>query len=171
MDPRFGLDGPGGYSEGRVVPLPQSAGASERPRGPGAGKGMGNPGQYGGAGRPPPPSIDPSVGDWQCPQCSNWNWARRSECNKCGTGHPTRAPGPPSKGADKANQAVGLDPYGGYGTAGSQKRTGEGGGFKEFDEEEDDRRKRRAYEASREKEERKAEKKKCEFCKRFSCIC
>ena len=63
------------------------------------------------------------------------------------------------------HQAVGLDPYGGYGTAGSQKRTGEGGGFKEFDEEEDDRRKRRAYEASREKEERKAEKKKCEFCK------
>jgi len=70
-----------------------------------------------------------------------------------------------------AIQGVGLDQSGGFGSAGSQLRSGEGGGFMEFVEEEDDRRKRRAYEASREKEERKAEKKKCEFCKRFSCIC
>ena len=46
-----------------------------------------------------------------------------------------------------------------------------GGGFKEFDVEEDLHRKRRAQDLQREKEERKAEKKKCEFCKRFSCIC
>ncbi|KAL1498592.1 hypothetical protein AB1Y20_013907 [Prymnesium parvum] len=32
----------------------------------------------------PPPGIDPGVGDWQCSSCSNWNWARRGECNKCG---------------------------------------------------------------------------------------
>ncbi|KAL3893512.1 MAG: hypothetical protein SGPRY_014180 [Prymnesium sp.] len=32
--------------------------------------------------RPPPPGIDPSVGDWPC-ACGNWNWARRSQCNKC----------------------------------------------------------------------------------------
>ena len=28
-----------------------------------------------------------------------------------------------------------------------------------------------AYDAAQEKEVRKAEKKKCEYCKRFSCIC
>ena len=50
-------------------------------------------------------------------------------------------------------------------------RLGEGGGFKEFDEQEDAQRKRRALDQQREKEERKAEKKKCQFCSRFSCIC
>ena len=108
----------------------------------------------------------------QCVSCQNWNWARRGECNKCGSSHPTRAPAPPSKVDQRLNQAVGLDPVRGYGTAGrDQKRTGEAGGFREFDAEEDDRRKRRAYEAAQEKAERKAEKKKCEYCKRFSCIC
>ena len=24
-----------------------------------------------------PPGIDPSIGDWRCPSCDNWNWARR----------------------------------------------------------------------------------------------
>ena len=51
------------------------------------------------------------------------------------------------------------------------KRTGEGGGFREFDAGEDDRRKRRAIEERQEKESRKAEKRKCEYCKRFACIC
>mmetsp|Transcript_55017 Transcript_55017/g.120005 ORF Transcript_55017/g.120005 Transcript_55017/m.120005 type:complete len:102 (-) Transcript_55017:535-840(-) len=46
-----------------------------------------------------------------------------------------------------------------------------GGGFREFDDEEDARRKRRAYEERMEKAERKAERKKCDFCKRFACIC
>eukprot|EP00658_Telonema_sp_P-2_P051310 TRINITY_DN39366_c0_g1_i1.p2 TRINITY_DN39366_c0_g1~~TRINITY_DN39366_c0_g1_i1.p2 ORF type:complete len:124 (+),score=24.85 TRINITY_DN39366_c0_g1_i1:214-585(+) len=32
-----------------------------------------------------PPGIDPGVGDWMCPNpdCTNWNWAKRGECNKC----------------------------------------------------------------------------------------
>jgi len=51
------------------------------------------------------------------------------------------------------------------------KRLGQGGGFKEFDEQEDERRKRRALEERKEKEERKAEKKKCNICRRYSCIC
>lgn len=59
-----------------------------------------------------------------------------------------------------------------YSTAGDrEKRTGEAGGFREFDDEEEVRRKRRAAEAAQEVAERKAERKKCEFCKRFSCIC
>ena len=58
------------------------------------------------------------------------------------------------------------------GTAGQGKRTGNAGGFMEFDREaEDDRRKRRAVEERQEKESRKAEKSKCAFCRRFSCIC
>ena len=61
------------------------------------------------------------------------------------------------------NKAVGLDGGRGYSTAASgAKRTGEAGGFKEFDREEDERRKRRAYEQSMQKAERKAEKKKCQ---------
>jgi hypothetical protein len=82
--------------------------------------------------------------------CGNWNWARRDECNKCGTSHPTRARRPPSKAEAQRDRASGLDTGGNYGTAGAQaKRTGEGGGFKEFDAEEDDRRKRRAVEEVR----------------------
>ena len=57
------------------------------------------------------------------------------------------------------------------GTAGGAKRTGEAGGFKEFDDAEDDRRKRRAVEERDLKAERKATKTKCEYCKRFSCTC
>ena len=29
--------------------------------------------------RPPPPNIDPGAGDWCCPKCSNWNFARRND--------------------------------------------------------------------------------------------
>ena len=70
---------------------------------------------------------------------------------------------PQSKVDMRLNHAVGLDSKG-YTTANrAEKRTGHGGGFKEFDDEEDNLRKRRAHEAHAEKEERKAEKKKCEF--------
>ena len=58
-----------------------------------------------------------------------------------------------------------------YSTTRETKRTGEGGGFREFDDDEEARRKRRAQEQAQEKVERKAEKKKCDFCKRYSCIC
>lgn len=108
------------------------------------------------------------------PSCSNWNWARRDECNKCGAKHPSRASAPPRPAVRRADQAMGLDTGRSYAVGGAdkgQKRTGEGGGFREFDDEEDERRKRRALELHREKEDRKAEKKKCAFCKRFSCIC
>jgi len=94
--------------------------------------------------KPLPPSIDPGVGDWLC-LCGNWNWAKRAKCNVCGAG--------------KDSSNIGA------------KRTGEAGGFKEFDEEENERRKARALEASHEVQVRKAEKKKCAYCKRFSCIC
>jgi len=71
----------------------------------------------------------------------------------------------------RLNHSVGLDTKS-YSTAGrDNKRTGEAGGFREFDDEEEDRRKRRAHEAAQEKAERKAEKKKCDFCRRYSCIC
>uniref|UniRef100_A0A7S3BUR9 RanBP2-type domain-containing protein n=1 Tax=Haptolina ericina TaxID=156174 RepID=A0A7S3BUR9_9EUKA len=111
------------------------------------------------------------MGDWPCRSCGNWNWARRNECNKCFTTHPNREAKKVTKHDLRANQAVGLDSYG-YGTAGRDaKRTGEAGGFKEFDDEEDSRRKRRAAEEKHAIAERKAVKAKCEFCKRFSCIC
>ena len=59
-----------------------------------------------------------------------------------------------------------------YGTAHvGEKRLGEAGGFKEFDDAENARRKARALEEARETAERKAERKKCDFCKRYSCIC
>ena len=61
-----------------------------------------------------PPGIDASVGDWLCSACGNWNWARRKECNQCGSG--------------KKLSAV-------KGTMVGTKRDGEGGGFKEFDDE------------------------------------
>ena len=50
-------------------------------------------------------------------------------------------------------------------------RLAQAGGFKEFDQEENERRKARALEASQEAQQRKAERKKCAYCKRFSCIC
>ena len=57
-------------------------------------------------------------------------------------------------------------------TAAAGKRTGHAGGFAEFDRaEEEDRRKRRAVEDRQQVAERKAERTKCVYCKRFSCIC
>jgi len=89
-----------------------------------------------------PPTIDPSVGDWQC-TCGNWNWAKRTECNMCKAAKPLAG----------------------------QKRTGAAGGFIEFDQTEGERRKVRALEAQEAVRARKAEKKKCDVCHRFSCIC
>lgn len=47
--------------------------------GGGGGRGMGPPGP----GRP---------GDWNCPQCSNVNFASRHQCNRCGAAKPYVAP-------------------------------------------------------------------------------
>ena len=36
----------------------------------------------------PPSGFNPLSGDWQCPGCPGWNFARRMECNKCGAPRP-----------------------------------------------------------------------------------
>ena len=69
-----------------------------------------------------------------------------------------------SKAVDGAHRPPGMRQSG-------EKRTGEAGGFREFDSSEDERRKRRAMEERAAVAERKAERKKCEYCKRASCIC
>ena len=160
------------------IPVPRWAGSDDYRRPPQTGRddrqGAGATSFARGA---PPSSIDPSVGDWQCGQCSNWNWARRSECNKCGGPHPTRhggRPAPPSAATIGRDRAIGLDTGGkfaGGGSGADARRTGEGGGFREFDESEDVRRKRIRDEERQETEQRKATKTKCAFCKRASCIC
>ena len=58
-----------------------------------------------------PPGIDTSVGDWRCPACGNWNWARRKQCNQC------------NAAKDGLCEVKG--------TNSGTKRLGEGGGFKE----------------------------------------
>jgi len=76
-----------------------------------------------------------------------------------------------TKADARRDQSFGLDTGRKYSTAFGAKRTGEAGGFKEFDDQEDDRRKRRASEERAVAAERKKEKTKCEYCKRASCIC
>lgn len=71
LDPRFGMDPRLDAPDGKIYPLPQTGGGGVL-RGGGGGGGVSNPGQYGGAGRPPPPSIDPSVGDWQVCNASHY---------------------------------------------------------------------------------------------------
>jgi len=117
----------------------------------GRGGGKGGKGGKGGGGRAPPSNIDPSVGDWHCQSCGNWNWARRRECNQCNAA---------KEGLMRVS-----------GAASGTKRDGLAGGFKEYDEEESERRKRRAVEERVEIQERKAEKKKCQYCHRAACIC
>jgi hypothetical protein len=158
--------------------------------------------------RPPPPGMDPTVGDWVCGKCANWNWARRAVCNRCESPRSLQQRPPPGMGAARVDDApmryvpqphedfgyvvpkdvklapgaegriVAIQAQAGWerrpkGTAGSgEKRTGNAGGFMEFDREaEDDRRKRRAVEEKQIAAERKAVRQKCPFCKRASCIC
>jgi hypothetical protein len=79
------------------------------------------------------------------------DWARRKTCNRCNSARDGLVA---VKGA----------------TAGTT-RAGAGGGFREVDDEEEARRKRARMESKQETESRKAEKRKCDFCKRFACIC
>eukprot|EP00438_Fugacium_kawagutii_P036081 Skav218062 [mRNA] locus=scaffold1832:38382:38729:+ [translate_table: standard] len=37
---------------------------------------------------------EPRPGDWKCPSCGSNNFARRTECFKCGTKKPAEAGGP-----------------------------------------------------------------------------
>lgn len=67
----------GGGRGGDLIPMGRGGGGggpsfSGEGKGGGSGKGIGHP-----------PNIDPSVGDWHCASCGNWNWARRKECNQC----------------------------------------------------------------------------------------
>lgn len=98
-----------------------------------------------------PPGIRPEVGDWNC-TCGNWNWAKRATCNRCQGAKPEPGmqwpPGAPRGG-------------GGRGA----------GGYREIDDEEASRRRQREAEARDAAAARKAEKRKCEWCHRASCIC
>eukprot|EP00735_Rhodelphis_limneticus_P008106 TRINITY_DN20896_c0_g1::TRINITY_DN20896_c0_g1_i1::g.12433::m.12433 TRINITY_DN20896_c0_g1::TRINITY_DN20896_c0_g1_i1::g.12433 ORF type:complete len:171 (+),score=6.01,sp/Q5ZLX5/ZRAB2_CHICK/56.25/8e-16,zf-RanBP/PF00641.13/7.6e-06,zf-RanBP/PF00641.13/5e+02,Desulfoferrod_N/PF06397.7/0.43,Desulfoferrod_N/PF06397.7/2e+02 TRINITY_DN20896_c0_g1_i1:34-546(+) len=82
--------------------------------------------------------------DWKCTMCGNINWARRSTCNEC------NAPKPGRK---------------------TEERTGAGGGFREITDDDVQDLAERKYQKEQEIEERKKEKRRCEVCKRFACIC
>merc|ERR1712086_242883 len=123
--------------------------------------------------RGPPRGIDPGVGDWLCPnaECGNWNWAKRNECCKCFTPHPTRKPDKHQTYADKLqDQRAGLDTGRKFAT-GHGDRAGHSGGYKEVDQEALYRQKRRREEDQFEKDQRKAAKTRCASCKRYSCVC
>ena len=122
-----------------------------------------------------------SGGDWRCLPCGQWNFARRDECKKCGRARAVDfGYKPPTASVDGLSDGriipvtskcvEGVRKPSIYGKT-EGKREGEAGGFKEFDDEEQQRRKQRALEVRRDTEERKAEKKKCQYCKRFACIC
>jgi len=118
----------------------------------------------------PPKGIDPSVGDWECPNpgCNNWNWAKRNECNKCFAKNPFRRPTKLSSGEISADRSAGLD-------------TGRfmigGGGVMDVMEakrdvfKEEQERKRRREEEKAESLKRKKTGERCKACKRFTCIC
>jgi len=94
--------------------------------------------------------VDASDG-WKCPSCNNWNWGKRKTCNICNSSRSGLAA---VKGTDSGTTRVGA-----------------AGGFKEVDDEEETRRLRREQEMRSERDQRKADKKKCDFCRRYSCIC
>jgi hypothetical protein len=50
------------------------------------------------------PGLDKRPGDWECPQCANNNFARRSTCNKCDCARPGEGDG--SAVANGAGDAV-----------------------------------------------------------------
>jgi len=128
--------------------------------------------------RGPPSNVDVTVGDWPCPnlECSNWNWAKRDDCGKCFTPHPTRVKEVfmPTKQQSKADQMqdrrAGLD-TGRQFTTGHGSREGSGGGYKEVDQEAEYRKKRRREEEKQEAAERKKTKQRCKVCKRYACVC
>ncbi|XP_020363159.2 RNA-binding protein FUS isoform X3 [Oncorhynchus kisutch] len=91
--------------------------------GRGRGRGFGGGGGGGGGGGP---NFDIKGGDWPCPNssCGNMNFARRYECNKCGT------PKPGDSGGDRGGggRGYGGDRGGGYRGRGGF-RGGDRGGY------------------------------------------
>ena len=124
-----------------------------------------------------------SGGDWRCLPCGHWNFARREECKKCGRAqnvdfgykppsNETLDPFSEGRIVPITNKTVdGARKPSIYAKLGDGKREGGGGGYKEYDDEEQSRRKQRKLDTKRDTDERKAEKKKCQYCKRFACIC
>nr|XP_055051691.1 TATA-binding protein-associated factor 2N isoform X4 [Misgurnus anguillicaudatus] len=95
-------------------------------RGRGGGGGFRGRGGFGGGGGGP--SFDVRGGDWPCPNssCGNMNFARRYECNKCGTPKPE---GDSYGGGDRGGGGRGG--YGGdRGDRGGYRGGRGGGGFR-----------------------------------------
>ncbi|XP_068565401.1 TATA-binding protein-associated factor 2N isoform X2 [Cebidichthys violaceus] len=106
----------------RRAEFTQRGGGSGGGRGGGGrGGGGGFRGRGGGGG----PSFDIKGGDWPCPNssCGNMNFARRQECNKCGT------PKPGDGGGDRGGRGgYGSDRGGGFRGRGGF-RGGDRGGY------------------------------------------
>uniref|UniRef100_A0A8C7IBS2 Uncharacterized protein n=1 Tax=Oncorhynchus kisutch TaxID=8019 RepID=A0A8C7IBS2_ONCKI len=90
--------------------------------GRGRGRGFGGGGGGGGGGGP---NFDIKGGDWPCPNssCGNMNFARRYECNKCGTPKPGDSGGGRGYGGDRGGGYRGRGGFrggdrGGYGGGG-----------------------------------------------------
>lgn len=81
-----GMPGMGGGMAGMAGLDPYSMAMG----GLGGGMGMGNPYGMGmpAMGMPAPAMGGNPVGSWQCVQCSNINWPKRTTCNKAGCGAP-----------------------------------------------------------------------------------
>ena len=119
--------------------------------------------------------------EWRCQFCDASNFGRRITCKTCGRRH-TSDLGyvPPTVRADAFSDGR-VIPMTSKSVEGARKpaiyerangkREGGGGGYRDFDDEEVLQRKARALEVRRSTEERKSEKRKCQYCKRFACIC
>ena len=137
-----------------------------------------------------PPGIDASVGDWPCSACGNWNWARRKECNQCNASKSgLSAVKGTMVGTKRMGEGGGFKEFDDAAVRASRRPHPDAASNRRgwrltpstlaaapphpslLPAAQDEQRKRRAMTEKSEKEERKAEKKKCEYCKRFACLC
>jgi hypothetical protein len=127
---------------------------------------------------------------WICLNCTNSNFSKRDECMRCHTPKPfvsnREALRTSTVGGSGLFAPPNIDPSkdwqctcGNWNFSrrevchkcGAKKGEARGLGGKAFDDQDTQRRKRRAEESRTETEERKAQKRKCDACKRFSCLC